>query len=270
LISIIGSLAGDKYLPLFACTSASLRVEIQLVDSVVKALGADGTVAVTSANVSIALNNVEYVANNIELSDQAMGTVIGALQGQPLHFVIPQYRNYGWVSQVFTGASVQLNMHIPAKFTSLKSIFICMRDKQTGADAYFPFSCTTCGTFLDYYFRLGPAIMPAKAPASTTEAFAEVMKAIGSISDLNNTPSIELTSYTMTGSTALAIGTNPALARYNSGSFYVGLDLENYVGANKDAIFAGWNSSTDDIFFVYDVTDHDTSSSNVLFWTHIR
>jgi hypothetical protein len=112
--------------------------------------------------------------------------------------------------------------------------------------------------------------MPAKAPASTTEAFAEVMKAIGSISDLNNTPSIELTSYTMTGSTALAIGTNPALARYNSGSFYVGLDLENYVGANKDAIFAGWNSSTDDIFFVYDVTDHDTSSSNVLFWTHIR
>jgi hypothetical protein len=95
--------------------------------------------------------------------------------------------------------------------------------------------------------------MPAKAPSTTTEAFAELMKAIGSISDLNNTPSIELTAYTMAGSTALVIGTDAALARYNSGSFYIGLDLENYVGANKDAIFAGWNSSTEDIFFVYDV-----------------
>jgi hypothetical protein len=97
--------------------------------------------------------------------------------------------------------------------------------------------------------------MPAKAPSTITEAFAEVMKAIGSISDLNNTPSIELTSYSMNGSTALDIATDEGtLTRYNSGSFYVGLDLENYVGANKDAIFAGWNSSTDDIFFVYDVT----------------
>jgi hypothetical protein len=96
--------------------------------------------------------------------------------------------------------------------------------------------------------------MPAKAPSTTTEAFAELMKAIGSISDLNNTPSIERTGYTMTGSTTLVIGTDADLARYNSGSFYVGLDLENYMGANKDAIFADWNSSTDDIFFVYDVT----------------
>jgi hypothetical protein len=134
LISIVGSLAGDKYLPLFACTSAPLRVEIQLVDSVIKAIGASGANAITSANATFAINNVEYIANNIELSDQAMGTVIGALQGQPLQFVIPQYRNYGWVSQAVTGASVQLNMLIPAKFTSLKSIFICPRDKQTGWD----------------------------------------------------------------------------------------------------------------------------------------
>lgn len=253
LISIVGSLCGEKYFPLFACTSAPLRVEIQLVDSIVKAVGAKGANAVDSSNVTFAMNNVEYVANNIELSDQAMGTVIGALNGQPLQFVIPQYRNYAWVSQALTGATVQLNMPIPAKFTSLKSIFVCIRDKQTGANAYFPFSCTTCGTFQDYYFRIGPSTMPAKAPASTVETFSELMKAIGSISDLNNTPSIEMTSYTMTASSALDHTVDAPLAQYNSGSFYVGLDLENYVGANKDSIFAGWNSSTDDIFFVYDV-----------------
>jgi hypothetical protein len=46
-----------------------LRVEIQLVDIVLKALGAVGANAITSANVAFAISNVEYVANNIELSD---------------------------------------------------------------------------------------------------------------------------------------------------------------------------------------------------------
>ena len=36
----------------------------------------------------------------------------------------------------------------------------------------------------------------------------------------------------------------------NSGSFYVGLDLENYSNADKGAIFSGWNSNTDDIYFI--------------------
>jgi hypothetical protein len=35
----------------------------------------------------------------------------------------------------------------------------------------------------------------------------------------------------------------------NSGSFYVGLDLENYANSDKSQIFAGWNSSTDDIYY---------------------
>jgi len=44
---------------------------------------------------SIALSNVEYVANYIELSDVAMGMIQQSLQGQPLQFVVPSYRNYG-------------------------------------------------------------------------------------------------------------------------------------------------------------------------------
>jgi hypothetical protein len=38
----------------------------------------------------------------------------------------------------------------------------------------------------------------------------------------------------------------------NSGSFYIGLDLENYAGSSKDNIFAGYNSNTDDIYCVMD------------------
>jgi len=36
----------------------------------------------------------------------------------------------------------------------------------------------------------------------------------------------------------------------HSGSFYVGLDLENYANSDKSQIFAGWNSSTDDIYYI--------------------
>ena len=81
--------------------------------------------------------------------------------------------------------------------------------------------------------------------------FAEVLKAIGSMSDLNAQPSIEKTSYTTVNSTALAV-TNEfnGASGVGSGSFYIGIDLENYVNANKDNIFAGWNSNTDDIFAI--------------------
>ena len=36
----------------------------------------------------------------------------------------------------------------------------------------------------------------------------------------------------------------------NSSSFYVGLDLENYANSDKSQIFAGGNSSTDDIYYI--------------------
>lgn len=244
LISIVGSLCSDKYFPLFACTSAPLRVEVWLVDSINKCMN-------VSSSATIALNNVEFVSNTIEVSDDAMAIITNSLGGNPLQFVVPSYRNYGWSSvSIADNTTTQINVPIPAKFTSVKSLFVCMRDKGLGTANYFPFSCVGLN-FIDYYFRVGSLIMPPKYPYSTTEAFAELMKAIGSISDLNHTPSIELTSYTM--KTSILTNTNALKDATNSGSFYIGLDLENYVGANKDAIFAGYNTNTDDIYFVYDV-----------------
>ena len=50
----------------FACTSAPIRLELQLIDSAIKGVASVG--AITGMTVS----NVEYVATMIELSDQAM------------------------------------------------------------------------------------------------------------------------------------------------------------------------------------------------------
>jgi hypothetical protein len=95
--------------------------------------------------------------------------------------------------------------------------------------------------------------------------FIEVCKAIASISDLNHHPSIEYVSYSQDNSLAnatstankvvgdVAIAANTAFmgtSSVNSASFYIGLDLENYTNSDKSQIFAGWNSSTDDIYYI--------------------
>jgi hypothetical protein len=251
LVSLMGTLCANNYFPLFACTSAPIRMEIQLVDSAIK--------CVTSLTgvTGMTLNNCEYIANYIELSDSAMSLIYGSLNGAPLQFCTPSYRNYQF-NYNLGESQTQVSMPINAKFSSLKSIFITVRDKGTGALTYFPHSSCT-KKIIDYVFRVGSQIMPPKAPNTLPEMFSEVLKAIGSMSDNNHQPSIEKYSYGLQDSVAHTLSGNT-----NSGSFYIGLDLENYANCNKDSIFAGYNSNTDDIYAIMNF-DAQAAATNVRF-----
>lgn len=239
LISLVGTLCSNNYFPLFACSSAPLRVEIVLQNNANACFSSSGAIT------SVILNNVEYVANFIELSDSAMSMVYGSLQGSPLQFVVPSYRNYQYSYQL-ANANTQVNFPISAKFSSLRALYITIRDKLTGASTYFPCSSVT-KNLVDYYFRLGSTIAPTKAPNTYQEMFCEVCKAIanGGMSDLNHQPSVEKYSYTLTDSVV-----NNAAGTTSSGSFLVAIDLESYANADKSSLFAGYNSNTDDIFCV--------------------
>jgi len=73
------------------------------------------------------------------------------------------------------------------------------------------------------------------------------LKAVDSISDLNHHPSIDIDSYQQpvglpNTATSIAVGS------VNSGSFYVGLDLENYANSDKSTIYTGYNTKLDDMF----------------------
>ena len=254
LISLIGSLSSQNYVPLFAMTSAPLRVEIQLVDSTNKCIA-----SLTGAdNNTFTISNCEYVANFIELGDPAMSIIYQNLGGGPLEYVFPDFRNYGYTATLIDGVGVttQVNMPIPAKFSSLKSIIVAVRDKGLGTATFFPFSSVQAG-ILDYQFRIGSQILPAQPPSTKTEMFAELIKAYGSIADVNYQPAIDKLSYNLVTSSAYAddvdITANLAqnkTSNVQSGSFYIGLDLENYASAPKETIFAGMNTNTDDIFLV--------------------
>ena len=130
-------------------------------------------------------------------------------------------------------------MPIPAKFASLKSIFVTARDNASIAkETFSPYSCNKY-SISSYYFRIGSSILPSKVPDNPAEMFAEVCKSIASISDLNHHPTIEFASYTVDLSTANndamnTLGTATMNAsNVNSGSFYIGLDLENYANSDK-------------------------------------
>ena len=257
LVSLIGSLCSNNYLPLFGMTSAPLRVEITLIDNLIKGLN---TITALTSTTGV-MKNVEFVGNFIELGDPAMSMIYESLGGQPLQLVYPEFRNFQDTRAVANGATTQINFAIPAKFSSLKSIFVTIRDKGTGALTFFPFSSVRYG-LSSYFFRIGSQIMPAKAPETIAEYFAELMKAIGSIADLNHHPSIEKNSYSLNASVAnsVALETNGG-SNISSGSFYIGLDLENYASASKENIFAGWNSNTDDIYCVLNFDGTQTATN---------
>ena len=263
LISLIGSLSSGNYIPLFAMSSAPLRVEIQLVDTFFKACS-DMTSTSAANSATISLTNVEYVANFIELGDSAMSIIYGSLEGQPLQYVVPDFRNYQFGQQLQTTAT-QVVMPIPAKFSSLKTILTTVRQKGTGAaTGFFPFSSTKT-KLLSYQFRVGSQILPPKPPSTPCEFFAEALKALGSIGDINYQPSIDKNSYSGADDPVASTAESAtSVSNVNSGSFVIGLDLENYSAAPKDTIFAGFNTNTDDIFLIMDF-DGLTSATTTRF-----
>ena len=194
----------------------------------------------------------------IELSDAAMSTILGQSGGGPLQFAVTDFKNFSSSSNGQTSSTTTTNLTIPiaAKYSSLKALYVVMRaSAQIGALTYFPHSANKFN-IQEYFFRIGSQVVPTKNPNNPPEMFTELMKSIGSIGDINQQPSLDYFSYNqdypqINDDAATTVG------GVSSGSFYVGLDLENYSGADRSTIFAGWNSNTDDIYFnpTFCVTD---------------
>ena len=258
LVSLVGVLCSQNYIPLFEMTSSSLRIEIQLVDQLIKACN---VLTVATAVSTVQLSNVEYVGNFIELGDPAVAMIKDSLGGAPLQFVVPDYRNYVYNYALTSTSTASLAMPIAAKFSSVKAIFITIRDQGTGAATYYPYSSVT-RAIADYQFRIGANVFPPKVPSTPVEMFAEVLKAVGSISDINQQPSIDKFAYSLinSGNTAALRDTATSVSNQYSGSFYIGIDLENYANAPKDQIFTGYNTNTEDIYCMINL---GTQSSTV-------
>ena len=88
LISLVGSLCGDKYLPLFELSAAPLRCEIVLQSSAARALmNLGGTIS------SFNVTGVNYCGEYLEIPDAAVAS-IKAASSSPMQMVVPSYRSY--------------------------------------------------------------------------------------------------------------------------------------------------------------------------------
>lgn len=244
LISLVGALAGGKYLPLWEMTAAPLRVEI------VVAAGVTNAMCVSPTGYSaFSLSGVEYVGEFLELPDSAIAA-IRAGSSSPLQMVVPDYRAYSFSQALTSGTATTISMPIPAKFSSLKSIVINQKNSATaGQLTYYPYASGTMG-LTQYQFRIGSEVLPSNPPLTTAEFFTEASKCFGSIADLQYQPAVDLESYTVVNPGATAITTYNLGQTYSSGSFIVGIDCESYQNADKSAVFAGMNTNTSDIFFI--------------------
>ena len=80
--------------------------------------------------------------------------------------------------------------------------------------------------------------------------FCELMRSIGSVSDLNHEPNISSAVYSDVQAPVAndETATVPTINTH-SNAFYTGIDLESYSSSGMDSVYQGYNSSTDDIFF---------------------
>lgn len=245
LISLVGALAGGKYLPLWEMTSAPLRVELVLQPSIVNAMCIAPSGAVPT-NGAFTLYNMEFIGEFLELPDSAIAA-IRSESSNPLQMVVPDWRAYTYSTQLAAGTTVQttVSMPIPAKFSSLKSLVVNQRS-QTGAATYYPVASGTMN-LQSYQFRIGSEVLPSSAPTTVSDWFSEAGKCFGSIADISYQPSVDIDAYSQVS--PVVVDTYIENITSNSGSFLVGIDLESYQNADKSKVFAGMNTNTSDIFY---------------------
>jgi hypothetical protein len=242
LVSLVGALAGEKYLPLWEMTAAPLRVEIVLKQNVVTSIMSKA--AATTVSQTFTATNINYCGEFLELPDSAVAAIKSG-SSSPMQMVVPSWRSYT-NSAAITTAGTQVSFPIPAKFSSLKSIVVATRTSQ-GADGLYPNSHCKYG-LTSYNFRVGAEVLPSTAPTTVPEFFSEAIKCFGSVSDLEYQPSVDLVSYALDVPTAVT--TLDSASLLDSGSFVTGIDMEIYQNTDKANIFAGANTNTSDIFYI--------------------
>ena len=129
----------DNYVPLWAMAgSGSLRVEIQFVSTIRQMCGSE--TAIAEPAVGSTLSDVKLIANFVELSDQAMSIIESSLEGRPVSWVCQSYSNYVFNTNL-NNATTQISMPIPAKFNSLKALYITMRRTPEGDNNIYSDDC---------------------------------------------------------------------------------------------------------------------------------
>jgi hypothetical protein len=247
LMSILGSLS-TVYLPLYAMAQSGipLRLELQLHDDANKFINSPQVFA------GFEMTNIEYIASYIELGTDAM-SMVNQHAGSEIKFSTTGWRNYSYTATRGHNTADEFHIAVPAKFSSLKGLFLTSRSKSAGAVTFHADSSNDF-YLAEYNLRMGSKVVPAKAPKSIPEFFVSVLQALGSLSDLNHEPAIDIYNYSEAVPVANAETSLTIHSSAGESQFMIGVDLESFSGANPDSLFQGANTSNDDIHWILKYT----------------
>jgi hypothetical protein len=130
-------------------------------------------------------------------------------------------------------------------------LFCIPRRYADGLETFFPYSSTHFN-INQWRVRIGSQLIPSKAPNSIVEHYSELLKAIGSLSDINHEPSINWYNYNSISPSANTETATAGAISARSMCFSLGLDLETYAGSDKDKIYSGMDTRSSDIFWNID------------------
>jgi hypothetical protein len=233
----------NNYVPCWALTSSSLRLEIQWASNLSAFINYPaGNALGPLANSQTVFNDVNLTCNFMELSDSAMAIIQNSLQGKPVEWVCGSYANYIFNTTLPT-AITTVSMAVPAKFNSLKSLLFTFRPTASASGTNTTAGSGVYGTqslkrFLaEYDARIGSRVVPSDKPNTTAQFYSEFLRAISSVGNLDHETNITWEMYSRDDSLA-AVSTK----------FAVGFDLESYSAVDLSKTYQGLNTSTDDIF----------------------
>ncbi len=244
LMSVIGTM-GEKYIPLHALAS-DLRLEITLETAQKALLNTTSLAAVTYT-----ISDLYLYTQMVQLGDEAQAA-IDAMTGGVYTWHGSSWRNYQ-MTQAASGTS--FSHLIPARFSSLKGLFITQRRDDQNAIARRTLTNLSQNLLSYYQFRIGSVAMPQhRVFCGTTadpspEPFMELQRSLHALGQLHTGGLINKENWVFDGGIAEDDDVESLLANQNnSGKFIVGLELESFANKN-DVIMSGISTLGQNIFY---------------------
>jgi len=212
----------------------------------------------TASSTAWSIINFELELCIVELSDEGMSMINSVSPlNQTLYLHGNSWRHY--VSTLAANSSGNYSTLVPARFASLKSLWLAPRrsTEMTSATSYS--LCSRANpNFATYWWRIGSALVPQKpvnlSNANTTggyaEGYSELQRAMHSLGRFENASSLSYSFY-CTADTADASGNVSAIVAggtsYSNG-FLIIQECESYAN-RSDVVLSGMNTLSSQVFF---------------------
>jgi len=219
----------------------------------------------------------------VELSDEGQSLVDSYISNDhPLYIHGVSNRHY--TQQMAGQTTGGISYLIPARFGSLKNLFVCpRRNTDVGSVTSYSLSSRINPNLAQYWWRFGSALLPAKpvtlensnnSTAAYAEAFMELQKSFHSVSSPANASVLPaliynvadqgtsvFTSSTTVNPTSLTVQVQPVQTGINSyrNGFLIGQELESFA-LRSDVLLSGYNTLSQQIFFEAQINTQTSSN----------